>query len=506
MPIKKSINAVIKPATLDTLRKLKGKIYVDERNLQRLINKWDDETASKHFAACLNGHSNIYTIVFVSISGCIEYCQELIQEFSEGEPRYESVKETIEYLSKLQSDGYVYINIDGQHRVDCYGRYLASQFYLRESVVNVIDTNKGKMSEDFKGKLFKELNNDSQNEILKTPLTIVVVNKGTLTDLVDITIYTNIGEPWNEHEMRIIIPSYFNRYLADFMNDNPLMKSMFKHTKGMDGAYSLLKKGDSLIICEWFAYYYNIKEGNYYVWPTKSKQLDEQSSIEGLPKASKSKLNEAKGVISKTIEVFNNCGSTKHERSFLDNLFIFMCILETPNHILNPYGKQISITDMKAFYDWFAKAETKCRVEDFYVRDKKGNIVIERITGKKMTNSESFKRKCGAKKTDDIQLRSTKLMQKFSEAFDKLFADGVITLIDTTNYTKADKLEAAIEADWIDADGQEFTFEELMGSDSIIEGDHNSLARAKGGETKAENLKLRRKKANIRKSDKTIAN
>ena len=43
-----------------------------------------------------------------------------------------------------------------------------------------------------------------------------------------------------------------------------------------------------------------------------------------------------------------------------------------------------------------------------------------------------------------------------------------------------------------------------MSSNSNIEADH-TLARAKGNETSTENLVLRTKKANIRKSDKTIA-
>jgi hypothetical protein len=133
-----------------------------------------------------------------------------------------------------------------------------------------------------------------------------------------------------------------------------------------------------------------------------------------------------------------------------------------------------------------------------------GKVVVEPITGKKMTNSESFKRKCGAKKVDDIQLRSEKMISKFLESYDILFAQGVVTPIDTKNFTKKDKLEAAIACDWIDDDGREFTFEELMGSKSKIEGDH-TLARVKGNETSTENLVLRTKIANIRKSDKTIA-
>lgn len=502
--IKKSIQAKLVKATLNTIRESSGKIYVDETNLQRLHNPWPDEIASKHLTACLRGHSNIYTIVLVSVNGCLDYCNELIQNFSEGESQYESIKETIKYLTNIRDMGFIYINIDGQHRVDSYRRYLLSSFALRQSVINVIETDKGHFSEDFKGKLFKELSDVSQNEVLETPLTLVVINRATLNDLVDITIYTNIGEPWNKHEMRIIVPSFFNRFVHEFMNNNSLLTAMFNHTKKMDGDYSLVKKGDSLMICEWFAYYYNIKEGNIYSWP-KNDILDKMCSIEGLPKYSKARLADAKSTISSVIELLNCGGKTKHERSLLDNCFIFMAIIYNSSHPLNPYSKRVKINDFKKMYDWFVKTEAALRMEDYYVMVN-GKPVIEPITGKKITNSESFKRKCGAKKIDDIQLRSEKMISKFAESYDKLFADGVVTLIDTKNYTKQEKLEAAIASGWIDADGESFTFEELMSSESIIEGDHDSLARAKGGETSSENLKLRRKKANIRKSDKQISN
>ena len=500
--IRKSIEARVVAATLNNLRQFMGKIYVDEKNLQRLIDKWPDTIASNHMAACLKGHSNIYTIVLISVNGVLEYCEELIQNFEEGEAQYESVKETLDYLNEIKSKGFEYINVDGQHRTDCYTRYLSSQFSIKESVVNEIETEKGIFVEDLNGKLFKDLREETQNEILNTPLTLVVVNRGTLNDLVDITIYTNIGEPWNQHEMRVIIPSRFNRFLHEFMSNNPLMKAMFNHTKKLDGDYSIVKKGDSLMISEWFGYYYNTLNGNIYMWP-KAESLNKQASIEGLDKYTTNRLKDAKSVISSTIELMNQGGNTKHERSMLDNAFIFMSILQNPNHPLNPKGKKFKINDYKKLYDWFAKIESKLRVEDYYVMVN-GKVVIEPITGKKMTNSESFKRKCGAKKVDDIQLRSEKIITEFTKSYDTLFAEGVVTPIDTKNYTKKEKLEAAIASDWVDADGNSFTFEDLMSSNSNIEGDHSS-ARAKGNSTSTENLVLRNKKANIRKSDKTIA-
>jgi hypothetical protein len=97
------------------------------------------------------------------------------------------------------------------------------------------------------------------------------------------------------------------------------------------------------------------------------------------------------------------------------------------------------------------------------------------------------------------------MIEEFNNDYDNLFASGVVSLVDTKNYTKKDKLEAAIENDWIDASGEEFTFEELMGSDSIIEGDHQE-ARDAGNDTSKENLVLRNKRANIRKSNKQIIN
>lgn len=500
--IRKTIEAKVVPATLETIRKYSGKIYVDETNLQRLINKWSDSIASDHMSACLKGHSNIYTIVLININGVINYCETLIQNYDEGSSQHESVKSTLDYLIDIKSKGYEYINVDGQHRTDCYTRYLSNEFVITQSVVNEIETDKGIFVEDLKDKKFKELRKETQIEILSTPLTLVVVNSGTLNDLVDITIYTNIGEPWNKHEMRVIIPSSFNRFLHSFMSNNPLLTAMFKHTKKLDGDYSLVKKGDSLMICEWFGYYYNVKQNNIYMWP-KDTTLNKLCSIEGLDGFNNTKIGEAKSLISSTIELVNSGGTTKHERSFLDNAFILMNILKNPTHPLNSFRKKIDINDYKQFYDWFAKMESTLRSDDYYVMVN-GKVVIEPITGKKMTNSESFKRKCSAKKADDIQLRSEKMITKFIESYDVLFAGGIITPIDTKNYTKKEKLEVAINSNWIDADGNSFTFEDLMSSNSNIEGDHIS-ARAKGNSTSTENLVLRTKKANIRKSDKTIA-
>lgn len=504
MAFKKSIDAkVLTGGTLNKLRELFPYIHVDKHQLQRLLSEWDDQTKAEHMRACFEGHSNIYTIVLISIEGCLTYCNEIISDYDEDDSQYSAVKETIDYLSDLKAKGKKYLNIDGQHRVKTYEDFLKSKFTLDKNVIDYIDREgKTPIAYDMKGIKFKDMPEETQNSVLETPLTLVMINKATLQDMVDVTIYTNIGEPWNNHERRIIVPSKFNRFLMSYMNDNPLLEAMFNNTKNLANAYSLLKKGDSLIVAEWIAYYYNVLKNDIYKWP-KESQLDLQSSVVGLDGQSTSKLKKSTKVVSKVVDMTNTVSSVKFERTLLDNLFILLTILETSSHPLNSFQKKVKIGNLNKFMDWFMKTESKLREADYYIKDADGNIVVEPITGKKMTNSESFKRKCGAKKSDDIQLRSNLMIEEFNNDYDNLFASGVVSLVDTKNYTKKDKLEAAIESDWMDASGNEFTFEELMGSDSVIEGDHQE-ARDSGNETSKENLVLRNKRANIRKSNKQI--
>ena len=504
MAFKKSIEAkVVSGATLNKLRELSPVVHVDQHQLQRLLSEWDDKTKAEHVRACFIGHSNIYTIVLISIKSCLDYCNTILSDYDTGTSEYISVKETIDYLSNLNDNGKRYLLIDGQHRWKTYNDYLKSKFSLDVSVIDYIDNGNSTIPFDMKGVLFKDLPVETQNSVLNTPLTMVVIEKGTLQDMVDVTVYTNIGEPWNNHERRVIIPSSFNRFLMKFMNENPLLTSMFERTKNLSGAYSISKKGESLIVCEWIAYHHNVLGGDIYKWP-KDVQLDIQSSIQGLKGQSKNALTKSTKLVQLVADLTNATNSVKYERTLLDNLFILLTILDNKSHPLNVMGSQVKIKSLPKFIDWFLKMESELRERDFYHRDSDGNIILQPITGTKLTNSESFKRKCGNKKIDDIQLRSNQMIAEFNKSYDILFADGIISLIDTTNYTKQDKLEAAIQNDWTDADGKTFTFEELMGSRSIIEGDHQE-SRDAGNQTSKDNLVLRTKRANIRKSNKKMA-
>jgi hypothetical protein len=504
--IKKSLKANSREITLNSLRQMFGKIYVDEHLLQRLKDAWEAQICSEHIVKFVYGHSNIYSIVLVRIDGCIDYCEELIQKFDESDTQHANIKETITYLEKIKEDGYEYLNLDGQHRVDCYERFLKSEFPLLESVVDEITLEDGTTTtKDLKGLRFNEMPSSTQKDILESRLLITMIEEATLNSLIEVTILTNLGEPWNDHERRIILPSTFNRHVYKYMSENPLLSNMFKEiAKNMSGDYALAKKGDSLMITEWAGYYFNVKKGNHYAWPKKDF-LDKQSSIEGIDGQTQSARKESFKIAQLVAELVNTPKNiTKAERTTLDNLYILLSVFNLPSHTFNVKNKIISITNKKDFYNWFRKTESFLRDDDYFVKVD-GKIVVEPITGKKMTNSESFKRKCGAKKVDDIQLRLEKMVNCFNKDFDMLFAKGIIELIDANKtYTKKQKLTAAIESDWLTADGEEIKFEDLMSVNSFIEGDHIDAV-SLGNETTKSNLTLRTKVANIRKSNKNLS-
>ena len=198
MAFKKSIDAkVLTGGTLNKLRELFPYIHVDKHQLQRLLSEWDDQTKAEHMRACFEGHSNIYTIVLISIEGCLNYCNEIISDYDKEDTQYAAVKETIDYLSDLKSKGKKYLNIDGQHRVKTYEDFLKSKFTLDKNVIDYIERDgKTPIAYDMKGKVFKDMPEETQKAVLETPLTLVMINKATLQDMVDVTIYSKVHQYW----------------------------------------------------------------------------------------------------------------------------------------------------------------------------------------------------------------------------------------------------------------------------------------------------------------------
>ena len=55
-----------------------GKIYSDEMLLQRLLNKWDDDIATRHMIDFLEGGDNIHSIVLINLNSALNYSNNLL--------------------------------------------------------------------------------------------------------------------------------------------------------------------------------------------------------------------------------------------------------------------------------------------------------------------------------------------------------------------------------------------------------------------------------------------
>tara|TARA_A100001515_G_C4578576_1_gene212250 strand:+ start:70 stop:1614 length:1545 start_codon:yes stop_codon:yes gene_type:complete len=507
----KKIKAKSQEQPLDVLRKMFGKIYSDEELLQRYLEEWNKKTSSDHMVAFLEGHSNIYSIVLVNILSVLEDCHNKQSEFEKGEDEYKNIQDTINYLEGIQKKGNLFLCIDGQHRVDCYERYMKDEFVILEDVICNIPQETGEdIPYNLKKKKFSKLPDYVKKYILtKYNVLLTFIETGNFEDIVKVTIYTNIGEPWNEHESRIIIPSTFVRFCLKYINTDALFSNVFKdYCSDMNKKYSLKKKGLSRILTEFLGYYFNTTQGNIYKWP-KEEQLNKMCSIVGLKGLSKNKLDNGKTICSKLAEVINTLDDISINRSQIYNLFILLCCLFNSKHKLNTFNKKLVINDNKGFINWFLEMELKLRKKNKYILDQDGNFISDpagkkdrKGNIKKVENPEAFIKKCSNNGEDEIQIRLESMYEKFVNDYNSLFAEGIIDFIEDEKVSKGQRETVAVNSDFTTKDGEKKSFEEIFGKGNDIDVDHETATRLGGEHNENENMVLRTASKNRSKGKK----
>ncbi len=523
--IQKTVSAQSKETTFQRLRKLFPFIYVDETMLQRFLNEWSEQVMSDHMVACFRGHSNIYSFVLINVESVLQDCQERLAELEEqlehnqdeikSSTQHQNISESIEYFSDiLKNKKKKYLLIDGQHRIDTYKKYLNDEFVILEDIwYNITSSNGEPVPVNLKNKKFSTLPTQVQSGLLEeTKFLITEIQKGQFRELVNVTIYTNIGEPWNNHERRIIVPSPFVRQILKWLTKDALWNSMFYNPKGpkvkdMKGHYSLSKKGISLMLCEYVGYYFNTTKGQHHQWPDDS-QLDKMCSLEGLDGLTKTGIKNALLICSKVGEVIGSSSST-YTRSQVDNLFILLTTLMNAKNTKNPYSKKLKIENVSDFQDWFFKMELKLRETNKYIIDPTTNKPMVDPTGKLQRNGkpklvenpDSFLKKCSNHKSADIEIRLDALLDEFNSGYNKLFSNGVASFVNTKQVTKSQRKEVAVKSDFTTFEGDEVSYDEVFGQGTSIDVDHIE-ATDLGGEHETDNMSLRTATKNRSKQNK----
>jgi len=235
-----------------------NKLFYDRERLQRLLVRWHDAKVNSYLFTAFNGASVKDCFQLAEIKPIVEDLQNNLKPNSDN---YQFIEENLSYFQKLVEEGYEYLVLDGQHRIDTLVRYFDNEFSFKpiELIRMRIENEQGCI--DVKGN-FNKLPEDIQNHLMKNiPLIVVIYKTGDLRELARIFITANSMMPMTKHEKRILNYNEINRWLNQLcLNDINIRDRFNSVGSGMTGEYSLDHKGDTLFVAEMLMY---INNNNY---------------------------------------------------------------------------------------------------------------------------------------------------------------------------------------------------------------------------------------------------
>ena len=251
---------IMAPSALYQLH-VNNKLFYDRERLQRLLQRWHDAKVNSYLFTAFNGASIKDCFQLAEIKPIVE---ELQKKLIPTEPNYAFVEENLKYFTEILNQGYEYLVLDGQHRIDTLVRYFNNEFHFKPEELIRVQVEGEKGTVDIAGK-FEKLPEEVQNHLMKEiQLIVVVYQTGDLRELARIFITANSMMPMTKHEKRILNYNVLNRWLNDICFRDTNIKDMFQNIgSGMTGEYSLDHKGDTLFVAEMLTYINNNKYEGY---------------------------------------------------------------------------------------------------------------------------------------------------------------------------------------------------------------------------------------------------
>lgn len=501
------------PSTLYSLHST-GKFYYDRDRLQRLLVEWSPDKKNSYLYTLINGASVKDCFQFAEIQPIVDFLKTELKSNS-NDVDLDFIQENLDYFQYLIEQGYEYLVLDGQHRIDTIVSYIDDKhsFKPKERIVFRKEGEQGTLSVSGKfSKMDEDLQYHIQNDI---PLIVVIYKKGDLRELAHIFITSNSMMPMTDHEKRILNYNPLNRWLTTFLHDDVIVADMFGRSKngirkptfkGMaSGDYSLNHKGDTLFVAEMLMYINNNKYEGY-----DHSVLDDVLGPypKGIVKISKSEQEMTKKIV-KTMA--DGCASydqkklKKFSKSSLYNLFYTLSFILQKGNI---WGKKYevdgaySIANKAEFVKWFFDEEHKrifnpaCKMSFTNpITGKKNSQMHDWSFAKhnadqKHSRKESVKGEGGSKYTFADWARVQYLLEDLKSNLTNLEKRGIITKLGDRNTLSRDEALVALNVP-------------LSMSSNIEIDEHNPYA--KGGKREKDNIVALPKKQNIVKKDRIRA-
>lgn len=388
--ITQTIHSYTELLTVSELYRLHAgnKFFYDRERLQRLLNEWVGYKKSSYLTSLMNGGNLKDLFQIAKIQPITAFLEE---QLVPTEKNYEFIKENLEYFQNLSDQGYEYLVLDGQHRIDTIVKYIEGKIDLTPLSVIELKDEEQAGSIYVKG-VFSKMPEEAQDFFKSQRVVVTTYTTGDLRELARIFITSNDMEPMTNHERRILNYNPLNRWLnALFLHDIAIRK-MFESITGMSGEYDIKHKGDTLFGAEMLRYINNNDYEGY-------NHADLDDMLGSYPKKLINITEHDKKITAQIFRLIAD-GCAKYPESKLKkftkasiyNLFYTASFLVQKN---NKWSKpfdidgRYKIVDATAFVTWFFNRE--------YERlNVKGTYITFNVPGtnksKKQVNEWSFRK------------------------------------------------------------------------------------------------------------------
>jgi hypothetical protein len=453
------INSQVKSTTLYySLEVLKDnrlpKTAIDREFLQRLLDEWPEERASKYIASYYNGFRDIDPFVFVRLDAI----KKVLEKHKNKSSDKSELTYFLEKIELYESEGKEWLMINGQHRTDVWTRAWAGEINFHESFPQIWDVELESYITPEAGSYWGDLTETNQRVLLKQEHFVVEVNDfESLDNLKDIVVFHNDGNGWNPHEKRIISPSFLARKFYQLNEDKDFV--LIHKSVGSHQPYSQAKKGIALLLTQMFYSYLNSKDSTewYNIPNIQDTTLDKLVSIES-DMYSKHKLNSfvtlSKSIARGYSHWLRNkgTGGLKHTIATFRKYFVFRMVLDQKNHSLN--SEKYKVNNEQDFCIKWVAQETNRMLEYNNMTDE-GQVLWDKankeggFSRKKQTKlfKNNIKPKCylwvsrGSSTGDDLKrVVKTQLNDFLKEYQSVYYAQGLVSKHNTASSTSMDNV------------------------------------------------------------------
>jgi hypothetical protein len=215
---------------------LASKIFID-RGFQRKAC-WTDKTCREFILSANKGRAP-YPVVVADVSS------GLFRSQNEGDAVSQQKYEQIKMLSKD------WVSLDGQNRIEAFRRLFNNELTLTGTFIDADGCSVG-----VKNDYFKDLPVRLQDALKDCEITVIIMQNCLYSELHDIFVNINGGEPLNEQEKRNAIDTPISSVIRDH-SERPHVREMFEKMNMKD---SWFKRS---LDAEWVAMMYLFTLGRY---------------------------------------------------------------------------------------------------------------------------------------------------------------------------------------------------------------------------------------------------